>query len=163
MTVDTAWLFVSWYHSKGVGAAGPGNRTKVSWFHCHAVKNPTESTVSHRLAFLFGDPWGGKPHEIWVFSITETDKIRRQVQSEASSCSCFLTKATATTDGSIAKCFASDAAVQHTTNAARIIGGSGHIRGFEVERLHRDAKITQIHAGTNQIQRAIIAREPLKA
>jgi alkylation response protein AidB-like acyl-CoA dehydrogenase len=37
--------------------------------------------------------------------------------------------------------------------------GSGHIRGFEVERLYRDAKITQIYEGTNQIQRTIIARE----
>jgi alkylation response protein AidB-like acyl-CoA dehydrogenase len=69
----------------------------------------------------------------------------------------------ATMDCSIAKCFASDAAVQHTANAVQIFGGSGYIRGFEVERLYRDAKITQIYEGTNQIQRSIIARELLKA
>src|SRR5437763_4709709 len=69
----------------------------------------------------------------------------------------------ATRDCSIAKCFASDIAVQHTANAVQIFGGSGYIRGFEVERLYRDAKITQIHEGTNQIQRTIIARELLKA
>jgi alkylation response protein AidB-like acyl-CoA dehydrogenase len=68
----------------------------------------------------------------------------------------------ATMDCSIAKCFAGDAAVQHTANAVQIFGGSGYIRGFEVERLYRDAKITQIYEGTNQIQRSIIARELLK-
>jgi hypothetical protein len=69
----------------------------------------------------------------------------------------------ATMDCSIAKCFAGDCAVQHTANAVQIFGGSGYIRGFEVERLYRDAKITQIYEGTNQIQRTIIAREMLKA
>jgi alkylation response protein AidB-like acyl-CoA dehydrogenase len=69
----------------------------------------------------------------------------------------------ATMDCAIAKCFAGDTAVQHTANAVQIFGGSGYIRGFEVERLYRDAKITQIYEGTNQIQRTIIARELLKA
>jgi alkylation response protein AidB-like acyl-CoA dehydrogenase len=62
---------------------------------------------------------------------------------------------------SIAKCFASDMAVQHTSTALQIFGGSGYIRGFEVERLYRDARITQIYEGTNQVQRSIIARELL--
>jgi len=65
-------------------------------------------------------------------------------------------------ESSMAKCFAGDAAVQHTCNAVQIFGGSGYIRGFEVERLYRDAKITQIYEGTNQIQRMIIARNLLK-
>jgi alkylation response protein AidB-like acyl-CoA dehydrogenase len=63
---------------------------------------------------------------------------------------------------SMAKCFAADMAVAQTANAVQIFGGSGYIRGFEVERLYRDAKITQIYEGTNQIQRTIIARELLK-
>ncbi len=67
----------------------------------------------------------------------------------------------ATLEASIAKCFASDAAVLHTANAVQIHGGSGYIRGFEVERLYRDAKITQIYEGTNQIQRLIMARQLL--
>ena len=62
---------------------------------------------------------------------------------------------------SIAKCFASDAAVQHASTAVQIFGGSGYIRGFEVERLYRDAKVTQIYEGTNQIQRNLIARHVL--
>ncbi len=61
----------------------------------------------------------------------------------------------------MAKCFASDAAVEHTANAVQIHGGIGYIRGTEVERLYRDAKITQIYEGTNQIQRLIIARQLL--
>jgi alkylation response protein AidB-like acyl-CoA dehydrogenase len=69
----------------------------------------------------------------------------------------------ATIEASMAKCFASDAAVAHTANAVQIHGGSGYIRGFEVERLYRDAKITQIYEGTNQIQRMIIARELLRS
>lgn len=63
---------------------------------------------------------------------------------------------------SMAKCFAGDMAVARTADAVQIFGGSGYIRGFEVERLYRDAKITQIYEGTNQIQRMIIARELIK-
>ncbi len=63
---------------------------------------------------------------------------------------------------SMAKCFAGDVAVARTADAVQIFGGTGYIRGFEVERLYRDAKITQIYEGTNQIQRMIIARELLK-
>ena len=70
--------------------------------------------------------------------------------------------APATRACSIAKCFASDMAVAETANAVQVFGGSGYIRGFEVERLYRDAKITQIYEGTNQIQRGIIARDLLK-
>ena len=63
---------------------------------------------------------------------------------------------------SMAKCFAGDVAVAQTANAVQVFGGSGYIRGFEVERLYRDAKITQIYEGTQQIQRTIIARELIK-
>lgn len=62
---------------------------------------------------------------------------------------------------SMAKCFAGDIAVACTSDALQIFGGSGYIRGIEVERLYRDAKITQIYEGTNEIQRTIIARELL--
>jgi alkylation response protein AidB-like acyl-CoA dehydrogenase len=63
---------------------------------------------------------------------------------------------------SVAKCFASDAAMRITTDAVQVLGGYGYIREFPVERLMRDAKITQIYEGTNQIQRVVIARELLK-
>jgi alkylation response protein AidB-like acyl-CoA dehydrogenase len=64
---------------------------------------------------------------------------------------------------SVAKCFASDAAMRITTDAVQVLGGYGYIREYPVERFMRDAKITQIYEGTNQIQRLVISREIVKA
>jgi alkylation response protein AidB-like acyl-CoA dehydrogenase len=64
-------------------------------------------------------------------------------------------------EASIAKCMASDTAMKVTTDAVQILGGYGYTREFPVERFMRDAKITQIYEGTNQIQRLIIAEELL--
>jgi alkylation response protein AidB-like acyl-CoA dehydrogenase len=61
----------------------------------------------------------------------------------------------------IAKCFASDAAMKVTTDAVQILGGYGYMKDYPVERMMRDAKATQIAAGTNQIQRVLIARSLL--
>ena len=58
----------------------------------------------------------------------------------------------------IAKCYASDTAMKVTTDAVQILGGYGYVKEFPVERMMRDAKITQIYEGTNQIQRVVIAR-----
>jgi alkylation response protein AidB-like acyl-CoA dehydrogenase len=63
----------------------------------------------------------------------------------------------------MAKCFASDAAMRITTDAVQVLGGYGYVREYPVERLMRDAKVTQIYEGTNQIQRIVIARELLRA
>jgi alkylation response protein AidB-like acyl-CoA dehydrogenase len=60
---------------------------------------------------------------------------------------------------SMAKCFAGDAAMKVATDAVQVLGGYGYTREFPVERHFRDAKITQIYEGTNQIQRIVIARE----
>jgi alkylation response protein AidB-like acyl-CoA dehydrogenase len=68
-----------------------------------------------------------------------------------------LTKASAQ-----AKLFCSDTAMWVTTEAVQILGGYGYIREYPVERMMRDAKITQIYEGTNEIQRLVIAREMLK-
>src|SRR5439155_21470729 len=62
---------------------------------------------------------------------------------------------------SLAKCYASDVAMKVTTDAVQILGGYGYMREYPVERMMRDAKITQIYEGTNQIQRVVIAREIL--
>ena len=59
---------------------------------------------------------------------------------------------------SAAKCLASDTAMEVTTNAVQLLGGAGYTRDFPVERMMRDAKITQIYEGTNQIQRVVMAR-----
>ncbi|MEA2507424.1 MAG: hypothetical protein QOH48_2042 [Actinomycetota bacterium] len=58
----------------------------------------------------------------------------------------------------IAKCYASDVAMSVTTDCVQALGGYGYIREYPVERFMRDAKITQIYEGTNQIQRVVIAR-----
>ena len=63
---------------------------------------------------------------------------------------------------SMAKLFASDTAMRVTTDAVQILGGYGYLRDFPAERMMRDAKITQIYEGTNEIQRFVIARELLK-
>src|SRR4051795_6901815 len=63
--------------------------------------------------------------------------------------------------GAAAKCFASDAAMRITTDAVQLLGGYGYTRDHPVERMMRDAKITQIYEGTNQIQRVVMARQLL--
>ena len=63
--------------------------------------------------------------------------------------------------GAAAKCFASDVAMEVTTNAVQLLGGYGYTRDFPVERMMRDAKITQIYEGTNQVQRIVMARQLL--
>jgi alkylation response protein AidB-like acyl-CoA dehydrogenase len=64
--------------------------------------------------------------------------------------------------GAAAKCFASDAAMEITTDAVQLLGGYGYTRDYPVERMMRDAKITQIYEGTNQVQRIVMARQLLK-
>jgi alkylation response protein AidB-like acyl-CoA dehydrogenase len=63
---------------------------------------------------------------------------------------------------SAAKCFASDAAMEITTDAVQLLGGYGYVKDYPVERMMRDAKITQIYEGTNQIQRVVMSRQLLK-
>jgi alkylation response protein AidB-like acyl-CoA dehydrogenase len=64
---------------------------------------------------------------------------------------------------SIAKLVATDGAMKVTTDAVQVLGGAGYTRDFPVERYMREAKVTQIFEGTNQIQRVVIARELKKA
>jgi alkylation response protein AidB-like acyl-CoA dehydrogenase len=63
--------------------------------------------------------------------------------------------------GAAAKAFASDTAMAVTTDAVQLLGGYGYTRDYPVERMMRDAKITQIYEGTNQVQRIILARQLL--
>ena len=60
--------------------------------------------------------------------------------------------------GAMAKCFASDTAIAVATDAVQLLGGYGYTKDFPVERFMRDAKITQIYEGTNQVQRVVIAK-----
>ena len=65
-------------------------------------------------------------------------------------------------EAAMCKTFASDMSVQVTLDAVQIMGGYGYSREYPVERMLRDAKITQIYEGTNQIQRVVIANHILK-
>ncbi len=64
--------------------------------------------------------------------------------------------------GAMAKAFASDASMSVTVDAVQLLGGYGYTKDFPVERFLRDAKVTQIYEGTNQVQKVVIARELLK-
>lgn len=63
---------------------------------------------------------------------------------------------------SASKCLASDVAMRVTTDAVQLLGGAGYTRDFPVERMMRDAKITQIYEGTNQVQRVVMSRQLLR-
>jgi alkylation response protein AidB-like acyl-CoA dehydrogenase len=67
-----------------------------------------------------------------------------------------------TAAGAMAKAFAADTAMSVTTDGVQLLGGYGYTKGFPLERYMRDAKITQIYEGTNQIQRVVIARSLLR-
>jgi acyl-CoA dehydrogenase len=68
----------------------------------------------------------------------------------------------ASLESAIAKCYASDMAMQVTTDAVQVFGGYGYMRDYPVEKYMRDAKLLQIYEGTNQIQRMVIARQLLR-
>jgi len=70
----------------------------------------------------------------------------------------FDTGQSAGMNASMAKCFATDMAMEVTTNAVQVLGGAGYVRDYPVERYMRDVKVAQIFEGTNQIQRIVIAR-----
>ena len=82
----------------------------------------------------------------------------RQLTYAAAAKSERVRRADLTFFGAAAKCFASDAAMEITTDAVQLLGGYGYTRDYPVERMMRDAKITQIYEGTNQVQRIVMAR-----
>ncbi|MDQ3715072.1 MAG: acyl-CoA dehydrogenase [Actinomycetota bacterium] len=90
------------------------------------------------------------------------------MQIEAARHLVYVAAATAERGGDVgilaaaSKCFASDVAMKVTTDAVQLFGGAGYTKDFPVERMMRDAKITQIYEGTNQIQRVVIARNLLR-
>jgi alkylation response protein AidB-like acyl-CoA dehydrogenase len=81
-------------------------------------------------------------------------RSERAMSGEASSDLTFMSSA--------CKCFASDVAMEVTIDAVQLLGGYGYVNDYPVERMMRDAKITQIYEGTNQIQRVVMARQLLK-
>ena len=106
-----------------------------------ASRSPSFQGVQFMLADM-GDEAGGRP----------AAHLRRRGQSRERG------DADLTFFGAAAKCFASDAAMEITTDAVQLLGGYGYTRDYPLERMMRDAKITQIYEGTNQVQRIVMAR-----
>ncbi|MFJ7986669.1 acyl-CoA dehydrogenase family protein, partial [Streptomyces sp. NPDC096351] len=90
--------------------------------------------------------------------LTYAAAARSERVSRASRVSAGGDKEHLTFFGAAAKCFASDVAMEVTTDAVQLLGGYGYTRDYPVERMMRDAKITQIYEGTNQVQRIVMAR-----
>ena len=65
-------------------------------------------------------------------------------------------------EASVAKLVATDAAMRVTTDGVQVLGGYGYTKDFPLERFMREAKVTQIFEGTNQIQRLVISRQLLR-
>jgi alkylation response protein AidB-like acyl-CoA dehydrogenase len=110
----------------------------------------------------FGQPIGR--HQGMSFMLAdmamEVEAARLLVYQAAAACDAEDPRLTFV--AAIAKCYASDAAMKVTTDAVQVLGGYGYMREYGVERMMRDAKITQIYEGTNQIQRLVIGRELLR-
>ncbi|HLN64925.1 MAG TPA: acyl-CoA dehydrogenase [Symbiobacteriaceae bacterium] len=109
----------------------------------------------------FGKPIGEHQAIAWKIAdmATDLDAARLMLYRAA-----FLMQqgARATKEISMAKLFASEMAMKHTTEAVQIHGGYGYIQEYRVERLMREAKITQLYEGTSEIQRLVISRSLLK-
>ena len=86
------------------------------------------------------------------------DAIIRQVRSLRATLWMLDQNIRCSTEAASAKCFASDAAMKVTTDAVQIMGGSGYMKGGFGEKLMRDAKLTQIFEGTNQVNRIVAGR-----
>ena len=77
--------------------------------------------------------------------------------------SCKNAKQKMTREGAMAKLYASEACVRISNNAVQIFGGYGYTRDYPVERMMRDAKITEIYEGTSEVQKIVISRGILNA
>jgi alkylation response protein AidB-like acyl-CoA dehydrogenase len=91
---------------------------------------------------------------------TEIEAARQLVYAAAKACDAQTR--TFSRLSAMAKLFASDVAMKTTTDAVQIFGGYGYCRDYPIEKYMRDAKITQIYEGTNQIQRLVVARNLIK-
>ena len=116
----------------------------------HLAFDATQHVMTNHLVTVDGDVAHSLTYGMWRL-------IRRGALYFAALAYC----ATLPFFGAAAKCFASDVAMEVTTDAVQLLGGYGYTKDFPVERMMRDAKITQIYEGTNQVQRIVMARQLL--
>ena len=125
-----------------------------------------EGALENALAYAGERKTFGRPlveHQALAFTLADAaTKIEAGRGLMEKSALAFDTGRRNTKLASMAKCFCSDTAMEVTTDMVQILGGYGYIRDFPLERMFRDAKLTQIFEGANQIQRRVISREMIK-
>ena len=154
-----------------IGAEGDGYRLALATFDRARVGIGAQAVgvasgaLDYALRYAQQRVQFGKPltdHEGIQFLIadlaTQVDAARLLVHGAATLLDSKLDGATVTRATSMAKLFASDTAMHVTTEAVQLLGGYGYTREYPVERMMRDAKITQIYEGTTQMQRLAITR-----
>ena len=154
-----------------IGAEGEGYRLALATFDRARVGIGAQAVgvasgaLDYALRYAQQRVQFGKPltdHEGIQFLIadlaTQVDAARLLVHRAATLLDSKLDGATVTRATSMAKLFASDTAMHVTTEAVQLLGGYGYTREYPVERMMRDAKITQIYEGTTQMQRLAITR-----
>lgn len=126
-----------------------------------------QSAIDHATAYALRRHTFGKPiaeHQAIAWKLAEMASRLRAARLLTWSAAWTIDHgAPGTLESSIAKTFASDAAFWIADEAIQIHGGYGYMKEYPVEKLLRDAKLTQIYEGSNEIQRLVIAREHLKA
>jgi len=158
-----------------IGEEGDGYRLALATFDRARVGIGAQAAGVARGAFEYAVQYAqqrvqfGKPiaeHEGMQFLIadlaTQIDAARLLVHRAAVLLDSGAPAAEVTRATAMAKLFASDAAMRVTTDAVQLLGGYGYTREYPVERMMRDAKITQIYEGTTQMQRLAIARTVLE-
>jgi alkylation response protein AidB-like acyl-CoA dehydrogenase len=125
-----------------------------------------QGALDHSVAYMKERKQFGKP--LSDFQGLQFMVADMAMQIEAARALTYQAAATSERDeanlgylGAAAKCFASDVAMKVTTDAVQLLGGYGYVKDYPIERMMRDAKITQIYEGTNQIQRIVVARSLL--
>jgi alkylation response protein AidB-like acyl-CoA dehydrogenase len=93
---------------------------------------------------------------------TKTEAARGLLYRFGQMCDAGVDEVELTKASAMAKLFCGDVAMEVTTDAVQILGGYGYVSEYPVERMLRDAKITQIYEGTQEVQRLVIAREMLR-
>jgi acyl-CoA dehydrogenase len=116
-----------------------------------------ESVAYARERKAFGSPIA--EFQAVQFMIADMGKAIEAARLLTMQCSWLIDQGRdASKESSYAKCFATDMAMQVTTDAVQVFGGNGYTKEYPVEKLMRDAKLMQIYEGTNQIQRVVMAR-----
>ena len=140
-----------------------GGRVSIAAAACGLASRALELACAHAIArSQFGQPIA-QFQGIQFMLADMTMKTRAAILLTRDAAARLDLDTTDNLSASIAKCFATDAAMAVTTDGVQALGGAGYLEEYEVERLMRDAKMLQIVEGTNQIQRMVIAKAILNA